>query len=63
EGISATAVVVWCLWLIGFLLFFAAPDYWLLGLFLAAFGLFIEVAYKAGLIGVIGREEFKRGKE
>ena len=63
EGVSAIAGVVWCLWLVGFLLFFAAPDYWLLGLFLAAFGLFIEVAYKAGLIGVIGREEFKRGKE
>lgn len=63
EGISATAGIVWCLWLVGFLLFFVAPDYWLLGLFLAAFGLFIEVAYKAGLIGVIGREEFKKGKE
>ncbi len=62
EGLSATAGVIWCLWLVGFLIFFVAPDYWLLGLFLAAFGLFIEVAYKAGLIGVIGREEFKRGK-
>jgi energy-converting hydrogenase A subunit G len=63
EGLSATAGVIWCLWLIGFLIFFVAPDYWMLGLFLAAFGLFIEVAYKAGLIGVIGREEFKREKE
>lgn len=63
EGLSATAGIVWCLWLVGFLIFFVAPDYWMLGLFLAAFGLFIEVAYKVGLIGVIGREEFKRGKE
>lgn len=63
EGLSATAGIIWCLWLVGFLVFFVAPDYWLLGLFLAAFGIFIEVAYKAGLIGVIGREEFKREKE
>jgi membrane-bound hydrogenase subunit ehaG len=63
EGLSATAGIIWCLWLVGFLVFFIAPDYWMLGLFLAAFGLFIEVAYKVGLIGVIGREEFKRGKE
>jgi energy-converting hydrogenase A subunit G len=32
----------------------------LLALFLAAFGVFIKVAFKAGLIGVIGREEFNK---
>ncbi|HSQ02102.1 MAG TPA: DUF2105 domain-containing protein, partial [Methanobacterium sp.] len=34
--------------------------YWLLGLFLAAFGIFIKVAFKIGLIGVMNREEFKK---
>lgn len=60
EGLAGASGIAWCLWLIGFLIFFVAPDYWLLALFLAAFGIFIKVAFKVGLIGVIGREEFKK---
>ena len=60
EGIAGASGIAWCLWLVGFLIFFVAPNYWLLALFLAAFGIFIKVAFKAGLIGVIGREEFKK---
>ncbi|NYB52828.1 MAG: EhaG family protein [Methanobacteriaceae archaeon] len=60
EGIAGVSGIAWCLWLVGFLMFFAFPQFWLLALFLAAFGVFIKVAYKAGLIGVIGREEFNK---
>lgn len=60
EGIAGASGVSWCLWLVGFMVFFVFPQYWLLALFLAAFGVFIKVAFKAGLIGVIGREEFKK---
>ena len=60
EGIAGVSGIAWCLWLVGFLVFFVFPQYWLLALFLAAFGVFIKVAFKAGLIGVIGREEFNK---
>ncbi|HTX61281.1 MAG TPA: EhaG family protein [Methanobacterium sp.] len=63
EGVAGVSGIAWCLWLIGFLIFFIAPAYWLLALFLAAFGIFIKVAFKMGLIGVLGREEFKKDKE
>jgi energy-converting hydrogenase A subunit G len=63
EGVAGVSGIAWCLWLIGFLIFFVAPDYWLLALFLAAFGIFIKVTFKVGLIGVLGREEFKKDKE
>jgi len=60
EGIAGISGIAWCLWLVGFIIFFVFPQYWLLALFLAAFGVFIKVAFKAGLIGVIGREEFNK---
>lgn len=60
EGLAGVSGVAWCLWLIGFLVLFVFPQYWLLGLMLAAFGIFIKVAFKAGLIGVMSREEFKK---
>lgn len=60
EGVAGVSGIAWCLWLVGFLVFFVFPQYWLLALFLAAFGIFIKVAFKAGLIGVIGREEFSK---
>ena len=60
EGLAGVSGIAWCLWLVGFLLFFVFPQYWLLALFLAAFGVFIKVAFKAGLIGVLGREEFNK---
>ena len=50
----------WCLWIIGFLLFFLLPQYWLLSLFLAALGLLLKVASKIGLIGIMMREEYGR---
>jgi len=60
EGLAGASGIAWCLWLVGFIIFFVAPDYWLLALFLAAFGVFIKVTFKVGLIGVMGREEFKK---
>lgn len=60
EGVAGVSGVAWCLWIAGFLLFFVTPQYWLLGLFMSACGILVKVAAKAGLIGIIGREEFKR---
>jgi energy-converting hydrogenase A subunit G len=60
DGLGAISGMAWCLWIIGFLMFFVLPQYWLLGLFLAACGLLIKVASKMGLIGTMMREEFKR---
>jgi energy-converting hydrogenase A subunit G len=60
EGVAGLSGVAWCIWLAGFLIFFVAPEYWLLGLFMSAFGILIKVASKMGLIGVMAREEFKR---
>lgn len=60
EGIAGISGIAWCLWLIGFLVLFVFPQYWLLGLMLAAFGIFIKVAFKVGLIGVMNREEFRK---
>ncbi len=62
EGIAGISGIAWVLWLIGFLMFFVTPQYWLLALFLSAFGVLIKVASKMGLIGVMAREEFKREK-
>ncbi len=62
EGVAGASGIAWVLWLVGFLIFFVAPQYWLLGLFMSSCGVLIKVASKAGLIGVMGREEFKRGK-
>ena len=60
EGVAGISGMAWVLWLVGFLVFFVAPQYWLLGLFMSAFGVLIKVASKVGLVGVMGREEFKR---
>lgn len=60
EGVAGASGIAWCLWLVGFVIFFAFPQFWLLALFLAAFGIFIKVTFKMGLIGVMGREEFKK---
>lgn len=62
EGIAGVSGIAWTLWLVGFLIFFVTPQYWLLGLFMSSCGILIKVASKAGLIGVMGREEFKREK-
>ncbi|MDR3223612.1 MAG: EhaG family protein [Methanobrevibacter sp.] len=60
NGLGAISGIAWCLWIVGFLLFFVNPEFWLLSLFLAASGLLLKVASKVGLIGVLMREEFKR---
>ena len=58
DGVGGISGIAWCLWIIGFVLFFAVPQYWLLSLFLAALGLFLKVASKMGLMGILMREEF-----
>lgn len=60
EGLSAISGISWCLWIVGFALFFILPQYWLLALVLAACGLLLKVASKLGLIGILMREEFYR---
>ncbi|UTB32615.1 MAG: EhaG family protein [Methanobacterium sp. ERen5] len=60
EGLAGVSGMAWCLWLVGFLVLFVFPQYWLLGLMLAAFGVFIKVVFKVGIIGVMNREEFKK---
>lgn len=60
EGLAGISGMAWCFWLVGFLVLFVFPQYWLLGLMLAAFGVFIKVAFKVGIIGVMNREEFKK---
>lgn len=62
EGVAGVSGIAWVLWLVGFLIFFVTPQYWLLGLFMSSCGILVKVASKAGLIGVMGREEFKRKK-
>ena len=61
EGIAGISGMAWVIWLVGFIILFVTP-YWLLGLFMAAFGILIKVASKVGLVGILGREEFKREK-
>ena len=60
DGVGAISGISWCLWIIGFLLFFLLPQYWILSLFLAALGLLLKVASKIGLIGILMREEYGR---
>ena len=60
DGIAGVTGIAWCLWIIGFLLFFVTPQYWLLSLFLAACGLLLKVASKVGLIGVLMREDIDK---
>ncbi|HML05770.1 MAG TPA: DUF2105 family protein, partial [Methanobacterium sp.] len=60
EGVAGVSGMAWVLWLVGFIVFFVTPQYWLFALYMAAFGVLIKVASKAGLVGIMGREEFKR---
>lgn len=60
DGIAGVSGIAWTLWIIGFLTFFVAPEYWLISLFLASFGILIKVALKMGLIGIMNREEIKK---
>lgn len=60
DGIAGVSGIAWCLWIIGFLLFFVAPDLWILSLFLAACGLLLKVASKIGLIGLLMKEDIDK---
>lgn len=60
EGLAGVSGIAWCIWIIGFLLFFVAPQYWLLSLFLTACGLLLKVASKIGLIGLLMREDIDK---
>ena len=60
DGLAGVSGIAWCIWIIGFLLFFVAPQYWLLSLFLAACGLLLKVASKIGLIGLLRREDIDK---
>ena len=60
DGIAGVSGIAWCLWIIGFLLFFVTPQYWLLSLFLAACVLLLKVASKVGLIGLLMREDIDK---
>lgn len=60
DGIAGVSGIAWCLWIIGFLLFFVSPNLWLLSLFLAACGLLLKVASKVGLIGLLMREDIDK---
>lgn len=60
EGVAGVSGIAWCLWIIGFLLFFVSPNLWLLSLFLAACGLLLKVASKVGLIGLLMREDIDK---
>ena len=57
DGIAGVSGIAWCLWIIGFVLFFVAPSLWVLSLFLAACGLLLKVASKVGLIGLLMKEQ------
>ena len=60
EGLGGVSGIAWCLWIVGFTLFFIMPKLWLLSLFLAACGLVIKVASKIGLIGLLMREDMDK---
>ena len=60
DGLAGVSGISWCLWIIGFVLFFVAPNMWVLSLFLAACGLLLKVASKVGLIGLLMREDIDK---
>mgnify|MGYP002522772881 CR=1 FL=1 len=60
DGIAGVSGIAWCLWIIGFVLFFVAPGLWVLSLLLAACGLLLKVASKVGLIGLLMREDIDK---
>ncbi len=60
EEMTGISGVAWVFWLLGFLLYFIAPEYWLIALFMSGGGIIIKVALKLGLLGILGREEYNR---
>ncbi|BDH80100.1 MAG TPA: DUF2105 family protein [Methanothermobacter sp.] len=60
EEMSGVSGLAWCLWLLGFLLYFLNPRLWLVALFMSGGGIIIKVALKFGLLGILNREEFNK---
>lgn len=60
EEMAGISGVAWVFWILGFLIYFIAPQYWLIALFMSGGGIIIKVAMKLGLLGILGREEFNR---
>ncbi len=60
EEMAGISGVAWVFWLLGFLIYFIAPQYWLVALFMSGGGIIIKVALKLGLLGILGREEYNR---
>jgi len=60
EEMSGVSGLAWCLWLLGFLLYFLNPQLWLVALFMSGGGIIIKVALKFGLLGILNREEFNK---
>lgn len=60
DGIAGISGISWCMWIIGFVLFFIAPDLWVLSLLIVACGLLLKVASKVGLIGLLMKEDIDR---
>jgi energy-converting hydrogenase A subunit G len=60
EEMAGISGVAWVFWLLGFLIYFIAPQYWLIALFMSGGGIIIKVALKLGLLGILGREEYNR---
>ncbi|HIH62647.1 MAG TPA: DUF2105 family protein [Methanobacteriales archaeon] len=60
EEMSGVSGLAWCLWLLGFLLYFLNPRLWLVALFMSGGGIIVKVALKFGLLGILNREEFNK---
>ncbi len=60
DGIAGVSGISWCLWIIGFVLFFVDPSLWVLSLFIVSCGLLLKVASKVGLIGLLMREDIDK---
>ena len=60
DGVAGVSGISWCLWIIGFALFFVAPSLWVLSLFVVSCGLLLKVASKVGLIGLLMKEDIDR---
>jgi len=60
EEMAGVSGLAWCLWLLGFLLYFLNPRLWLVALFMSGGGIVVKVALKFGLLGILNREEFNK---
>lgn len=56
---SSLGGIGWCWWILGFALIYLLPEYWLLGLFMAATGILVKVTSKMQLLGVETKRTIK----